>query len=58
MLRIARFKLSEVQRNIKHSTIKPVEKRDDSNEHKIKGGGASIPVSSPKEKTAADLVAK
>ena len=58
MLRIAKFKLSEVQRNIKHSTMKPQEKRDDSMEPKMKGGGAGVPVSSPKEKTAADLVAK
>jgi hypothetical protein len=27
-------------------------------EPKMKGGGAGVPVSSPKEKTAADLVAK
>lgn len=58
MLRIAKFKLSEVQRNIKHSTMKPAEKREESNEPKIKGGGAGVPVSSPKEKTAADIVAR
>ena len=57
MLRIAKFKLSEVQRNIKHSTMKPKE-REESTEPKMKGGGAGVPVSSPKEKTAADLIAK
>jgi hypothetical protein len=57
MLRIAKFKLSEVSRNIKHSSIKPVE-RVESDEPKIKGGGAGVPVSSPKERTAADMVAK
>ena len=58
MLRIAKFKLSEVQRNIKHSTMKPQEKREESTDPKIKGGGAGVPVSSPKEKTTADLVAR
>ena len=38
--------------------MKPVEKREESNDPKIKGGGAGVPVSSPNEKTAADLVAK
>ena len=59
MLRIAKFKLSEVQRNIKHTQLKPIEKpREESLEPVKKGGGAGVPVTAVSEVTGADLAAK
>ena len=55
MLRIAKFKLSEVQRNIKHNQLKPMQK-EEKNSPRV-GAGGGVVVSDPAEENKARLAA-
>jgi hypothetical protein len=58
MLRIAKFKLSEVQRNIKHNQLKPMPKEDKNSPRLGAGGGVqAVSVSDPAEENKARLAA-
>ena len=55
MLRIAKFKLSEVQRNIKHNQLKPIVKEDHGSPRI--GGGGGTQISDPSDLNKARLAA-